>query len=234
MPLKQEGHRERMRRRFLSGSIDTFEPREVLELMLFYAIPRIDTRELSIRLLERFGTFDKVFEASYEELQQVEGIGPNAASLIVLFRSVFGYYERSKADAGFSVNGAKEAEKYCKALFAGESNEICYLLCFDSKLKLTNTVRISEGTVNSTSVSTRKVVESAVANKAVMAILTHNHPDGTLSPSAADLVKTKQLMQALSLVGVELCDHVIVAGGKALSMAAGGVIFRYKEELGLL
>ena len=233
MPLQQEGHRERMRRRFLGGSIDTFEPREVLELMLFYAIPRRDTREIAIRLLQRFGSFDKVLEASYEELQQVEGIGEAAASLLVLFRSVFGYYERCKAADGFSVTGAKDAENYCKALFAGESNELCYLLCFDAKLKLSNTVRISEGTVNGTYVSTRKVVEAAVANRAVMAILAHNHPDGVLSPSAEDLAKTKQLMQALDLVGIELCDHIIVAGSKALSLAAGGVIYRFKEELGL-
>ncbi len=225
------GHRERVKRSFLKGGLDSFEPHNALELLLFYSVPQKDTKPLARELIRHFGSFDKVLEADYESLIQVDGVGEHTATLIKLVLSTYRYYEGEKARKGFCASSTTAAISYAKSLFVGEANEISYLLCFDSRMQLINCVKLSEGSVNAASVTIRKIVEQATLNKAVSVILTHNHPGGNAVPSTEDLVTTKQVLKALDVIGIELNDHIIVSGRDALSFADTGVLFDIRKEI---
>ncbi len=226
-----DGHRQRTKHRFLKSGLNDFEPHNVLELMLFYAIPKRDTNELAHRLIDTFGSFDKVLEADVEQLAKVKGMGEHSAVLLKLFLASYGYYEREKSKEGFIATSSDDVKSYVKSLFVGEKKEIVYLLCFDVKLKLINCVKISDGSVNATSVSVRRVVEAATAHGAVSVILTHNHPGGFASPSAEDIETTKRILKALAPIDIQLSDHIVVGANSAVSMADAGVIYNMKQEL---
>ena len=151
-----DGHRQRVKNRFIKSGIDDFEPHNVLELMLFYAIPKRDTNELAHNLIETFGSFDKVLEADYLQLAAVKGMGEHSATLLKLFIESYGYYERQKYKDGFIATSSAAVISYAQSLFVGETRELGYLLCFDAKLQLINCVKISEGSVNAASVSVRR------------------------------------------------------------------------------
>ncbi|MEG1558038.1 MAG: DNA repair protein RadC [Oscillospiraceae bacterium] len=232
MATVHDGHRERVKRRFLTSGLSDFEPHNALELILFYSIPRKDTNELAHRLIDYFGSYDKVFEAEYEQLLDVKGMTPNTAAHIKLLLESYRYYEQQKDKKNFVVTSGDTAKKYCVSCFVGETTEKCFMLCFNSKLKLINSVLVSAGTVDRTAMSMRKIVEIATVQKAVSVILTHNHPDGFALPSANDLATTRSAMKALAIIGVELNDHIIVAGKNAISLATEGIIANMRKELG--
>ncbi len=225
-----DGHRQRVKNRFIKSGIDDFEPHNVLELMLFYAIPKRDTNELAHNLIETFGSFDKVLEADYLQLAAVKGMGEHSATLLKLFIESYGYYERQKYKDGFIATSSAAVISYAQSLFVGETRELGYLLCFDAKLQLINCVKISEGSVNAASVSVRRVVETATANKAISVILTHNHPNGLPVPSTEDVATTKKIMSALSTVDIDFSDHIIVGAKSAISLADEGIIYSIKQE----
>lgn len=229
MAEDHSGHRERLKRRFRKEGIDSFEPHNVLELLLFYSIPRRDTNVIAHRLIDTFGSLDKVLEADFRDLCNVEGVGENTATLIKLVLGSYRAYEQQKEKAGFVASSAEATKKYCVSCFVGESREKCYLLCLDNSLKLINRVLISEGTTDSANISIRKVVEVVTQNKATAAILTHNHPTGDIMASTADYIVTRKVFDALAMIGVELTDHIIVAGRNAISLATYGVLEDYKK-----
>lgn len=228
-----DGHRDRLRKRFLADGFTNFEPHNVLELLLFYSVPRRDTNALAHTLIDTFGGFDKVLEADYEQLRRVKGVTDNTAALLKAVFESYGFYERMKRRDGFVATSASAVMHYCESLFVSETVEKAYLLCFDSKLKLINCALLSEGSVNAASVSARKAVEIATANRAVSVILTHNHPRGIAAPSQADLDVTRTVMRALATIDIELCDHVVVGETFSISMANEGVIYGMQQELRL-
>lgn len=224
------GHRLHMKRRFLKVGLGGFEAHNALELLLFYCVPRKDVNPLAHRLIDEFGSFDRVLEADYESLLEVEGVGESCATFLKLVLESYRYYEQEKTKPRFFGNSTKAAKEFARSLFVGESREICYLICFDSRLRKTNCVKLSEGTLNASPISVRRVIEIATINKASSVILTHNHPSGSIQPSAEDIALTKKLFSALEVIGVELNDHIIVAQRSCLSMADEGVLFNIKSE----
>lgn len=231
MPNGKEGHRERMKQLFRETGLDGFASHNALELLLFYAVPRKDTKELARRLIGVFGGFDKVLEADYESLRDVEGVGEQTATYLKLILSSYRYYELERQKQGFVASSTGAAADYCSALFLGEDNELCYALCFDQKLKLINTVVVSQGSFNAAAVSVRRVVEITARNKAVSVILTHNHPGGNAVPTPQDIDTTKKVMAALAVIGVALQDHVVVGERDSLSMADAGLLHSMRQEL---
>lgn len=227
------GHRQRLKNTFRNSGLSNLEPHNALEVILTYSIPRRDVNEIAHRLIDTFGSFDKVLEADYERLLQVEGIGENTATHLKLLLESYRYYEMQKHREGFCATSANIAMDYARSLFVGETKELSYLLCFDSNMKLNNCARISEGSINATSISVRRVVELATANKAVSVILTHNHPGGIATPSAEDLATTKRILRALQLVGIALSDHIVVGETFAISMAETGVLHNMREAAGI-
>ncbi len=230
-----DGHRKRLKERFLQTGLRGFAPHEALELLLCYAIPRKDTNGIAHRLIDTFGSFERVLNADYEALKRVEGVGENSALLIKLTLESCKYYLASQRDERFTAASTTKTAEFSATLFAGEVNEVSYLLCFDMRQRLINCTKLAEGSVNATEISVRRVVELAALHRAATVILVHNHPDGVAMPSAADISTTKRIFAALAEIGVTLDDHIIVgAGGETISFAENGGMLRIKGELGKL
>lgn len=221
-----DGHREKLRRRFLDGGLDSFADHEALELLLFYAIPRRDTNELAHRLMEHYGTLDAVLTAPLEELTQISGIGENAAALIRLVPRLAQKARLSAAAREIVLSDAGRMGEYLLERFRGEKNEVIYQLCLDRKGKLIVCRRLNEGGVDSSELNIRRLVENALLSSASMVVLAHNHPSGIALPSPEDYVTTDRVEEALRVVGVQLVDHIIVADDDYVSMAASGILGR--------
>lgn len=215
-----DGHRQRLKERFLLEGLDNFNELQVLELLLFYAIPRQDTNPLAHRLLDRFGSLHQVLEAPASELQKVDGVGPNAAVFLRLITEVGRYYLVNRAMQNTVLNTVEKCGDFLLPYFHGRRNETVFMLCLDAKCKLLCCKEVSEGSVNSAGVSPRKVVELALAANATTVILAHNHPSGLAVPSGEDVQTTQRIAAALSGVEITLADHIIVADGDYISLVA--------------
>ena len=207
-----EGHRQRVKNRFLKHGLDSFEDHQVLEALLFYAVPKKDTNELAHLLINTFGSFDKVFEADYNDLIKVKGIGENAASLIKFFQMMSKRY----IFATFSYNGEtklddiQKMKDYCKNLLKGEKKEIVYAIALDSELFVIEKMKINVGEANKVELPFRKLTEFAFKYNCTRMVLAHNHPNGSMIASKSDLVATEDIAEHLASVDIELVDHIVV------------------------
>lgn len=220
-----QGHRQRLRQRFLKEGLEGFEDHQVLELLLFYALPRRDTNRVAHRILQRFGSLSAALEADPKDLATIEGMGETAATFLGLIPSLTRRYLHDRAHRPKPrLNEATRAGQLLIPMMAGRTEEVFYVLCLDSQCRLLFPALISEGTVRESFIHPRHVVEAALRHKAVNVILAHNHPSGDPHPSAADINLTRVLAQALIPIGVKVLDHVIVAGELYLSMAREGLL----------
>ncbi len=220
-----KGHRERFRERFLKEGLDNFEDHQVLELLLFQAIPRSDTNPVAHRLMQRFGSLSAVLEADPKDLAVVEGVGTKAAAFLSMIPQVTRRYFLDRIKHTHKpLNTSEGAAEYLVPLMAGRSEEVFYVICLDSQLKVLYPALISEGTVKDAYVHPRHVVEAAVRHKAASVILAHNHPAGTVKPSHHDHSITRRLVQALGGIDIKVVDHVIVAGEQFYSFAREGTL----------
>ena len=217
-----DGHRERKKRQFLTAGPASFADHELLELALFYAIPRRDTNETAHLLLKRFESLSGVLEADVWELQSTPGVGESAAILLKLLTAV-----RHRADCGQTegviISSVEEAGEYFIRLFRGEKRERLYIMCLDGKGKVVYCRSISDGSVNMASTSVRLVVEHALRPGTAAVLLAHNHPNGVALPSRADQHMTLQAHSILTSLGIRLLDHIVVADGDYVSMADSGM-----------
>lgn len=224
------GHRDRLRARFLSEGLDAFDDHQVLELILFYAIPRVDTNPIAHRLMDRYGSLAAVLEADPRDIQSVEGVGEQAAVFIALLPQLTRRYLADRARQGRPcLQSAAAVADYLIPLMAGRVDEVFFVLCLDAQLRLLFPALISEGTVKEAFVHPRLVVEAVIRHRAAAVILAHNHPGGTASPSAQDRRLTQDLVDALGAIGVSVMDHVIVAGEATFSFACEGMLPQYKR-----
>ncbi len=220
-----DGHREKMRSRFLSGGLEQFADHEALELLLYYAIPRRDTNPIAHALMDRYGSLSAVLAAPVEDLQKVEGVGENAAILLKLVPRLCAKARLADADRQELVlNTASRAGAYLLERFYGERNEVIYQLCLDRKGKLLACKKLGEGSIASAALDVRKLVENAILHSAGSVVLAHNHPSGIASPSVEDYAATDRARAALETIGVALADHIIVADGDFVSLAESGYL----------
>jgi DNA repair protein RadC len=219
-----DGHRQKMRQRFLNGGLDSFADHEVLELLLFYAIPRRDTNATAHRLLERYGSLACVFSAPFEDLKKADGIGESAAVLLKLVPQAVQRARLSGNGRDIVLNSTEKAGQYLMDRLAGERNEVVYQLCLDRKGKLLACKRLSEGGADSADLNIRRLVENALLTSASAVILAHNHPSGIALPSRGDYETTERVQTALKSIGVPLVDHIIVADGDFVSLADSGIL----------
>ena len=218
-----QGHRQRLRNRFLEQGLDQFTEVQVLELLLFYCIPRQDTNELAHRLIRYFGSFSQVLDADIEELVKVEGIGENAATFIKLIPAAGRYYNVDRVKiVDRPLLTTEDCGAYLLPFFEGRNNETVFLLCLDAKCKVLCCRIVGEGSINSASVPIRRVVELALAAKATSVVLAHNHPSGIAIASHEDIVTTRRVATALSAVEILLSDHLVIADGDYTSMVQSG------------
>lgn len=224
MTQLHKGHRDRLKERFLLEGLDHFKDHAILEFLLFYAIPRRDTNEISHRLIQQFGSLSGVLDAPVEELCKVEGIGISSATLLAMIPDLCRVYLNDKYSTGELLNTTAKLGEYLRHKFIGRENETIMLLCLDNKCKPLRCEIIGEGTVDTVGVSPRRIVDLAVRVGATSVVLAHNHPKGFAIPSNKDVSMTKTLYQTLIAVGITLLDHVIVAQGDYYSMADAGVM----------
>ena len=227
-----DGHRRRLRERFLREGLDGFTDVQILELLLFYVIPRRDTNELAHALVKRFGSFGKVLDAPKDQLMKVEGIGDGAAVFLKLIREAGRCYLSDKSRNTRRLCSTADCGEYLKPYFANRKNEVIFMLTLDAKLKVLNCRQVGEGSVNYASVPVRRCVEMALEDGASTVILAHNHPSGLAIPSGDDIQATRRLAAALAAVEINLFDHIVVAddedspdGLDYVSMLQSGIKF---------
>ncbi len=213
-----EGHRERLRKRYMQEGLDSFEPHQILEFILFYAIPRKDTNEIAHRLLQKYGSFSRVVDAHPKDLMKVQDIGEHAACLLSLFSACSRAYMQDKTQKKIVLNTTEEIFSYVQSLYHGRPYEIFYMISLDAQNRVLHAEVITEGTIDEIAVYPRLVVEAALRQKAYAVILAHNHPGGSVMPSKMDVETTRHIIQALRTVDIPLKDHVIVTNENCLSM----------------
>lgn len=218
------GHRQRMRERFITQGLAGFADHEVLELMLFYAIPQRNVNPLAHQLIDHFGSLHGVLDASVEELMQVDGIGQNAAVLLTLFSHAARRLEMSRETELETMDNRLKAQVHCRRLLSGLKTEHFYAVCLNGQMQVIRDVLIARGTLGEVQAYPRLVVEAALRHNAHAVVLCHNHPGGQLSPSQADVDSTNSMALLLAGIGVALADHIIVCGSETLSMSATGYL----------
>ena len=221
-----DGHREKVRQRFLNSGLESFADHEALELLLFYAIPRRNTNETAHLLMERYGSLSAVLSAPVEDLQNVPGVGESAAVLLKLVPQLCRKARLADAGQDMVLNSSEKAGNYLLECFAGEQNEVIYQLCLDRKGKLLACKRLTEGGAASADLNIRQLVSNALLTGASAVVLSHNHPSGIALPSPDDYVTTERARQALATIGVDLADHIIVADGDFVSLSDSGYFSR--------
>ncbi|PWM47529.1 MAG: DNA repair protein RadC [Clostridiales bacterium] len=219
-----DGHRERVREKYIKYGLQGMQEHELLELILFYSRVRGDTNELSHRLINVFGSLAGVFEAPIEELLKVEGVGEQTAVLISLVYDTYGAVQLSKTLDIRYVNTFDDMRRYIAPHYLNRKNEMPSVLYLDAKKKIIGYFELPEGTFKSAYMNIKTIVERAVRLNAVYFVLAHNHPSGIAIPSSNDKETTFRIEEVFRGIGVQLLDHIIFADNDCVSMAESGIL----------
>ena len=220
------GHRQRAKSEFLARGLEGMPDHRALELLLFYAIPQGDVNPLAHELINHFGDLAGVFNATYDQLLEVKGVGANTATLIKLLPALAGRYLERRTQMGDQLFTTWQFREVLLPCFFGARNEMAWMVCMDGKNKLIACRKLGEGIADQVAILTRKVVETALSCNAVKVALAHNHVSGVAIPSAADLHTTHELRRVLQQVSIELVDHFVVADDDMVSMRDSGCFER--------
>ncbi|MBE6807020.1 MAG: hypothetical protein E7527_03265 [Ruminococcaceae bacterium] len=215
-----EGHRQRMKERFLTGGLDSFSDHEIVELLLFYALPYRNTNDLAHALVEYFGSWTRVLNAHYDDLLLVPGVTPHVATLLTLVGQSARKYYKDMTGVVQHLFNTQSLIKHVVPQFLGAKNEKVIMVCLDNKRKHLNTTCLFEGNVNSAQFNVREAVQQALRDNATQLVLAHNHPNGFAFPSNADVETTRRLMEILRPLDIRLIEHIVVAEGDCLCMTA--------------
>lgn len=213
-----DGHRLRVKQRFLAEGLSHFDRHQVVELLLFFGIPRRDTNELAHLLLDTFGSLAGILDAPYEELCRVKGMTDNAAVLICFCKALMREYACDKQSRGVALKSPQQMGEYVVPYFVGMEHEAVLLVCMDSRFRVLHTGILTSGSVNAVDINTRLILQKALRHNATAVLIAHNHPNSSAVPSYEDVMTTKALREALVPAGVTLLDHIVVAGEEFTSM----------------
>ena len=214
-----EGHRQRMKERFQRGGLESFSDHEILEFLLFYAVPYKDTNPIAHTLVDRYGGWCKVVDAPYDELVTVSGVTPHMATLLNLAGQMARRYYQDYAGVIQHLYDYRAVGAHVTPFFMGERDESVLLVSLDNRRKHLNTTRLFRGSVNSAQFNVRTAVEQALRDNATRVVLAHNHPNGFAFPSEADIRTTKYVMDIMRPLDIQVVDHVIVSDGDCLCMS---------------
>lgn len=224
LPNPSEGHRKRLREKFIESGLSGFHDYEIIELLLTLGSPRKDCKQPAKEVVKRFKTLRGVLEAKPEELQEIAGIGPNNAFGIKLVQEVAREFLKEKLIDKPVYTSSKEIFEYLYHSMRGLRKEIFKVIYLNSQNRVIDTEDIFHGTVNSSSVHVREVMESALRNTAVSLIFAHNHPSGNPEPSRSDYDITRDLVQAGVIMQIKVLDHIIIGNNTYFSFAGEGFI----------
>jgi len=219
-----EGHRKRLRERFLQSGLDGFLDYEIVELLLTLGTPRRDCKQMAKMAIKEFGGLRGVLDASLNDLQTIKGIGKSNAFGIKLFQAISERYAREKIPPRISLSSPREVVDYLSEKFGKEKKEHFISLMIDSNNKLISIKNISIGTLNASLVHPREVFEPAIRSLAANIIIAHNHPSGDLEPSIEDIKVTQRLASVGEVTGIKVIDHLIISSKGYLSLKKRGLM----------
>lgn len=219
-----EGHRQRLRERYVAAGLDAFHDYEAIELLLTFAIPRRDVKPLAKTLLERFHSFKGIFDAEREELTAVPGLGAQAAGLITLVKDLGSRYLKERAREKRQITCTRELIEYCMTFLGGLKDEHFCIIYLDAQNTIIEVETVQKGIVNQAVVYPRKVLESALKRKASAVILAHNHPSGHVKPSEADIRLTRTIQETARALDILVHDHIIVGENRFFSFREEGMM----------
>ncbi len=219
-----DGHRERLRNKIKSNGLESLEPHEVLEYILYFAIPRKNTNDIAHDLIKKFGSVVDVLEADKEKLVEVEGVGLKVADFLTSLPEISRYYFNFEKLSTIKFTKTKDIAKYLITHFKGKKHEIFTVICLNNKGELIVCKDLFVGTVNEVNVCMRKFTEEILATNCAAVLISHNHPNGFVAPSGNDLVLTKTIINLLQPLSIQFLDHILVAGKDFVSFRESGAL----------
>ena len=227
-----QGHRTRLREVAEQSGLDKLKQHQVLELLLTYVIPQKDVNPIAHNLINQFGSFSAVLDASKTDLLKVKGIGEKTAQFLSTFKEFFYLYESKRNQNLSTVKNTKEAVSYISGVFKNKTIEEMYVLCIDGVNNIKKFEQVSKGVSNATSVNIRKITEIILSSNTHNVIVCHNHPDGDSESSASDDRFTRALQMSLSINNINLLDHIIIGTNDSFySYNLSGKLKTYNDEL---
>ena len=219
MAHEHDGHRDRLRNRFLNeGSFDNFEPHNILEMLLFHAIPRQDTNEIAHRLINEFGSLSGVFDAPFEELVKRGKLTKPTACLIKSIVPMTRAYQDDKYNRKQVLYTTKDYADYLLDRYIGYNKEVLSMISMDNCGRVISYDIVSEGSINYVSADTRNIINTLLRTGATSCVIAHNHPGSFAMPSNKDVTATRAILVACATIGVRLLDHIIIAADDCVSM----------------
>jgi DNA repair protein RadC len=229
-PDKNEGHRKRLREKFLKSGVSGFHEYEVVELLLTLGTPRKDCKDAAKDALKRFGTLPGVMEASNEELLSVKGIGPKNMIGIKLIKAVADRYLEKKLEGKDPIHDSRDLFNYLYHRIRDNGRECFTAVFLDAKNRVLSSDILFKGTLTESAVYPREVVKAALDRKAAALIFAHNHPSGDPEPSEQDIMITRRLLFSCRVMGITVHEHLIIGDNRYFSFADHGFISRMNRE----
>ncbi|MEA2011849.1 MAG: DNA repair protein RadC [Verrucomicrobiota bacterium] len=217
--MNNDGHRERLRKRFADSGMSAFSEHEKIELLLTFAIPRKDTKNIAKDLLSQFKSVENILNAQIEDLQTIKGLGKTSAILIKLVRGLWTHCSEKKLEKIDIMSSPENVIDFARMKLGGNKNEALMLVFVDAKNQVIHHEICAEGTVNEAVVYPREVAKKALAHHASGVIAVHNHPSNICTPSSQDKKLTAKLVQALELFNIRMLDHLIIGKTTHFSFA---------------
>ena len=229
---KGEGHRERLRKKFLERGIDAFTDAEVLELILTFGTPRRDCKDTARAALKKFdNSFTAVLDAPVSELKKIKGLGPNNVFALHFVQGVARRYLRQQLHSKQYLTSSKEVAEYLIHSMRNRKREVFVVIFLDASHAIIADETIAEGTINVNTIYPRELVKRAFAHNAAAMVIAHNHPSGSQKPSAQDIKLTRTLYLACTLMNMKLLDHLLIgAASQTYSFADHGIMAEIAEQ----
>lgn len=226
-----EGHRQRLRDKFLAQGIEAFTDAEIIELLLTFGTPRSDCKEAARALLAQFGSLPAVLDAAPVQLQQVKGVGPKNTFALHFIQGVARRYLHQRVVGKEYVRSSREVADYLIHSMRGLQHEVLTVVFLDAAHAVLDATVVAEGTVTVNTIYPRELVKAALARNASALVIAHNHPSGSLTPSRQDSELTRSLYLVCSFMHLDLLDHLIIgAGDQVYSFADQGVMASIRED----
>ena len=213
----QQGHRQRLRDRFVRDGLNGFLDYEIVELLLTLGTPRRDCKQQAKALINHFGGLRQVLNAPVSELQKITGVGPVNSLCISLYKSLFARYSREKIEDRATLSSPSLIYEFLKEKIGNKRKEHFAVLFLDTQSKLV-CENVSIGTLNGSLVHPREVFSRAITAHVSHIVIAHNHPSGDPTPSKQDIATTMRLVEAGKVVGISIVDHIIVTSNKYVSL----------------
>jgi DNA repair protein RadC len=220
----RHGHRNRLRTRLTKAGRKAFADHELLELLLTYAIPRKDTKQLAKKLIDRFGSFAAVFDQPKERLLQIEGIGTQTSVFLSAIRASLTRYLEQKVENARTISKPEDVAEFLRVHLGANQRECLMILCLNDANRLVHHDVVIEGTVNKAPFYPREVIKTALLHNATGLIMVHNHPSGDPTPSENDHRITGMMEELVKEFNIKFHDHLIVTPRNALSLKTGKLL----------